>query len=378
MERHTLQQRPALQTPVDAVTHPSFCTGNAYSQDTRHLVMFIHNHMLDEEDGATREFVAVLRHQHVYPSSITVSRWERLLEGQGHLRPCRRSGNVQAYRMTGIDLVYLSLFRVAYPKATIAEINAFLYRCNLGNPFFTFYSQSQISKSESLIGLSRKVGSTTAYQAYYPVNLQKRWEYWNYAFPLGIADIRRSNIIDLDECGINMEVSANRKYGKAYTGIRVKEEGPYVKGEKWNLLLAISGERVEDGGNQDARRWATMWLNGGTTIDKFLRFVQDILDSIGEATDDNFYVFTMDNLNTHKNAAIIALIHLYGHGVVYRAPYWAVDGPIEFVFNTIQTLTRARLYDIMTSQDLVISIQQAIQSIDTFEHYFVHCGFVRD
>ena len=46
-----------------------------------------------------------------------------------------------------------------------------------------------------------------------------------------------------------MEVSANRKYGKAYAGIRVKEEGLYVKGEKWNLLLAISGEHVEDGDN---------------------------------------------------------------------------------------------------------------------------------
>ena len=104
--------------------------------------------------------------------------------------------------------------------------------------------------------------------------------------------------------------------------------------------------------------------------------METILESIGYATEDNFYVFTMDNLNTHRNIAVIALIHLFGHGVVFRAPYWAVDGPIEFIFNTIQTLIRARLYEIRTGQDLVGAIYESVQSIDTYENYFINCGFV--
>ena len=190
-QQHQLELRPALQTRVDAVTHPSLCTSNPYSQDLRDLIIFIHQHMNDPNDWQVQEMIAVLQNQHIYPSSITVSRWEALLEEEGHLLPCRRTGNRQPTRLTGPDLIYLALYRIAYPKCTIAEMNAFLYRANMGNPFWAFYSKSQISKAEKLIGLSRKVGSTTAYQALLPVNLEKRWEYWNYAFPLGIADIPR-------------------------------------------------------------------------------------------------------------------------------------------------------------------------------------------
>ena len=369
--------RLGLQTRVDEVTHPSECTGNPYSQDMRQMVMFIVDHVLggDQQDyHGVRNMVDILRGNHIYPSSRTCRRWAKLQDDHGHLRPCRRSGNSFAERMSGPDLIYLAIFRAFYPKATIAETNAFLYRANLGNPFWNFYSQSQIHRGECLIGLSRKRSSTTAYQALYPVNLQKRWDYWNLPYPLGIADIRRSQIIDLDECGMYMETTANRKYGKAVVGLRVNETGPYSKSEKWNLLLAVSGEDPNDG--QAARRWAQVWVEGGTTVTRFLDFMQELLDSIGYATDDNFYVFTMDNLNAHKNVAVIALIQHYGHGVVFRAPYWPVDGPIEFVFNTIQTLVRAKLYEIRTGEDLVGAIYEAVASIDSFANYFINCGFI--
>ena len=171
-----------------------------------------------------------------------------------------------------------------------------------------------------------------------------------------------------------METTANRKYGKSVVGLRVNEVGPYSKSEKWNLLLAVCGEDPLD--NQAARRWAQVWVEGGTTVHRFLDFMQEILDSIGHATDEIFYVFTMDNLNAHKNVAVIALIHHYGHGVVFRAPYWPVDGPIEFIFNTIQTLVRAKLYEIVTGEHLVGAIYEAIASIDSFVNYFINCGFV--
>ena len=60
-------------------------------------------------------------------------------------------------------------------------------------------------------------------------------------------------MIDLDECGIFMETHANRQHGKYFVGLRVREEGAYGKSEKWNLLLAVSGEDVTVDG-QAARR----------------------------------------------------------------------------------------------------------------------------
>ena len=75
----------------------------------------------------------------------------------------------------------LAIYRIFYPKCLIAEINTFLYTANIVNPFFSFYSPSQISSAETLIWLGRKKGCTTAYQAFYEVNLDKQFIYWNYA-----------------------------------------------------------------------------------------------------------------------------------------------------------------------------------------------------
>ena len=46
----------------------------------------------------------------------------------------------------------------------------------------------------------------------------------------------------------------------------------------------------------------------------------------------------MDNLTLHQSPLVQDLIHLFGHRIVYCAPYWSCDGPIEYVFNTIQTM----------------------------------------
>lgn len=111
---------------------------------------------------------------------------------------------------------------------------------------------------------------------------------------------------------------------------------------------------------------------------RFYTFMENLLEDIGHATEDYFYVFTMDDLNSHKNVSIIALIQHYGHCVVFCAPYCPVDGPVEFVFNTIQILLRALLYGTKTSEELVQAIQQAVASIDSFENYFMNCGFANN
>ncbi len=87
------------------------------------------------------------------------------------------------------DIVFLALCRVAFPKCSAAQINTFLYRINYGDVTFRFYTAPQITKAETRLGLTRKGGCTTAYQAYLPINLLKRRMYWNLPYPFGIADI---------------------------------------------------------------------------------------------------------------------------------------------------------------------------------------------
>ena len=66
-------QRLPLQTREDEVPHPSQCLGNAYSQDMRNLVLFIANN-LNEDNPHIGGMLALLRHSHVYPSSISERR----------------------------------------------------------------------------------------------------------------------------------------------------------------------------------------------------------------------------------------------------------------------------------------------------------------
>jgi hypothetical protein len=46
----------------------------------------------------------------------------------------------------------------------------------------------------------------------------------------------------------------------------------------------------------------------------------------------------MDNLNIHHSSVLLNLIASWGHRYLFRAPYWSVDGLMEYMFNTIHTL----------------------------------------
>lgn len=231
-----------------------------------------------------------LRLEYLYPSLRTLRLYRQRLRNYGHLRRFIRQGNREARTIVGQDLFLLAYYRILFPKARIAEVIVWLY-----NARGRFYHPSQISRAEDRIGLIRKRGSTTARQARLPRNLQWRWNYWNLHYPFGMVGVRREDIIDLDECGIFVE-SANRNYGKSAFCRRVREVGPYGHSQKLNILMAISGAA----GHPSAERWIDMWNVGGTTVDRFVTFIQRILHDIGPGTPARRRVFTMDNLTAHS------------------------------------------------------------------------------
>ena len=163
------QPRPALQTRFAPAPHPSGGRGFAYSQDMRQLV--IH---LNTAGHNNNPIITQARSQHVMPSHSSLIRWIRLIQANGRCRPCRRTGNKRAKILHDHNIVFPALYRIVFPKSSATQINAFLFRVNYGSALFRFYTDSQIHDADIRIGMTRKCGSTTAYQAYLPVNKHNR------------------------------------------------------------------------------------------------------------------------------------------------------------------------------------------------------------
>ena len=80
----------------------------------------------------------------------------------------------------------------------------------------------------------------------------------------------------------------------------------------------------------------------------------------------------MDNLNIHHNPVLSQMIASQGHRYLFRTPYWYVDGPMEYVFNTIHTLL---LQYFGTIDDLPVlgnRIDTVIAWMTNFKNYFLH------
>lgn len=72
---------------------------------------------------------------------------------------------------------------------------------------------------------------------------------------------------------------------------------------------------------------------------------------------------------------MVLLILSHGHQIVFRAPYWPVDGPIEYVFNVIEQALTRRMYAIRDSNDLLAAIHEIIRAIPNFVNWFHHVGY---
>ena len=113
---------------------------------------------------------------------------------------------------------------------------------------------------------------------------------------------------------------------------------------------------------------------GPSALD-FLEFVERILGDIGPGTAQRRRCFTFDNLTAHTNQAVVYAILAAGHRVVFRAPYYPVDGAIEYVFNSIQQQLTYRVHDILTEVDLEDGVRAIIGAMINFVNYFYNVGF---
>jgi hypothetical protein len=263
---------------------------------------------------------------------------------EGHYHPYEKNGNSRATVLQGNQLAMLATFRLCYPKATTAEVIAFLFACTLpGNPL-RFYSESQITEAEHFLGISRKRASTTAYQANLPINLAKRHAFWTMPYPNGIFGTSLSRIINFDEAAIFLETT-NRGYGKCYISTRAREEGPYNHSEKFTLVAAICG-------GVNGGCWIDIELHSGTTVLDTYNFIWSVINNLGVGGGGNTHTFICDNLSSHHHPIIRLAIENDQHRLIFRAPYYPVDGPIEYFFNHLQQQLTLELYNITNHQEL--------------------------
>lgn len=346
--------RPPTRTIVKRNAAPRKRT-QPYSRDTRLAAI------LRYANGAEDATVQQLRQLSQYPVRRTIRRYRRKITREGTYYEYRHNGNIRAYVLRGADQVLLSLYVQCFPHATGLEKIAFLYRAT-----GTWYNESQITKAEQRIGLSRKKASTDASQAFEPRYLLQRQHFWHSPYPWGIADIDCEDMIDLDECKVLIE-HANRKFAKCILGRRCRKTGLYGHGKGRILLMAI---------RPDGQRWYKFVDQPGTDVTLFAPFINEILADLGQwAPGRPRYCFTMDNLNVHHHPNVINAILTAGYRVVFRVPYRPIDGPIELLFNVYEGELRKRLFKIKNMADLVRETQNIIRSFGPFRPYFHKVGF---
>ena len=360
MRQYTI--RPPLKTHRSQVQHASLGLGKPYPRETRDIVIWRHTNGLPRTDPVLR----LMQASKEYPCDRTISRYILQYRAVVHVIPFRRTGNNRAQRdVKGTDLISLALHRSIRPKSRIYEVKAFVHMVNPAN---AVYSDSQICRAEARLGLTRKKGSTTAFQAYLPINVLKRQNYFRMDYPGGIANIDPRDVIDIDEAGIHLE-SQDRSFGKTVEGDRCDQAGHYNRSERLNTLLGISGD------DAIASRWVNTWSGEGTTLFRFSTFLDEVLNDLDVRFPGRVFCFVMDNLNTHKHPHIVGMIHNRGHRLIYRAPYYAIDGAIEYVFNTLHSLLEVMYNRISNMQDLETAVEDCIRSMTTFVPYFKHVGF---
>ena len=275
----------------------------------------------------------------------------------------QQRGGVPARNLHGEHGFLLVFYRLTYPTAQADEVIAFIAN-HASRP--RIYSRGDISKREIELGFTRKRGSTEANQAELPINRIKRHNFWHMTYPYGVIGTPRQSLIDSDECGIILE-RTNRKIGKAYCGVSVREAGKYYRnGEKWTLILAVDCSRVV------GFRFKKV---AGTSVDEFNSFLRDDV-LVNLPLNGPRRTFMWDNLKSHLNNQVYNTIVNAGHRVLRRPPYWPSDGPIEFVFNQVQIQLTKRMYEIKNDNDLVNAMTTILTNLTGLDATFVHCGYV--
>jgi hypothetical protein len=142
------------------------------------------------------------------PSQVTLKSW-----CEECLQPYEMRGRPERAALVGMDLLLMCLYLTAYPTASGDEIAIHIINNGGG-----VYECPIISKHMAEMKLTKKQGSTEAYQAFLPHNILRLRRFWIMPPPVGVFGQARKKLIDTNECGISLE-KTNKGIGHAHTTI---------------------------------------------------------------------------------------------------------------------------------------------------------------
>ena len=335
--------------------------------------------------GGTRGYSVAMRENQLWADAhgfqITASR-RSIQRWRGRIHPYLSTGNGRKEDIVGREQYLLILFLLAWPDAKLDEIIAFLANSNEDGKV---YSRAQVSRRMTELGLTKKVGSTEARQASLPHNMFKREQFWSQAPPFGVNGCERRRLIDVDECGIEIN-RTNRKYRHSMCGIRVVKPGHYSKDTKLTIILAVeAGDPALHpgvrGSISNPRRWLRILIKGGTTTMDFNNFLRYVCTNLEEARPEgqvgnNSRIFLWDNLSSHCSPIIHQTVEgEFGHLIIRRPPYKPADAPIEYIFCQLVQQLQLRTFEMNNIVELIQAVQNVVAILGGFNSTFDKLGY---
>jgi hypothetical protein len=171
------------------------------------------------------------------------------------------------------------------------------------------YSRQAISKRLGMLNITKKRASTEGYQMQQPEVQFREWGFWNCPPLLGILQVPRRMLIDVDEFGATFE-RCNHTGGWAVKVLRIQKNGHFHHGVKITVIFTIKlGDPALPpyvrGSLEHPRCWIQCLRAVGTTTNIFRDFCNyvcmDIETNNIPGTDFN-RVFIWDNLTAHHSA----------------------------------------------------------------------------
>lgn len=158
-----------------------------------------------------------------------------------------------------------------------------------------------------------------------------------------------------------MNINMTRRYGRGKGGQRVVDHAPLNTPQSTTILSSIrlNGEM------------ACTTFQGGTTGDKFLTYLKDVLIPTLHPGD----IVVMDNLRTHHIQAVSELLHDAGADVLYLPPYSPDLNPIEKLWSKVKAILRKLRVRSLDVLDDAIRSALNCTSVDDCAGWFRCAGY---
>ena len=172
-----------LQLPrlnVSGAPHPSKGGSTGYSVDMREYLVGLYQEGKEVDKSMVR----------------SIQRWMK-----NGVVPKKKTGNKSKKDMSGEHLFLLAFFKLIWPQANREESALFVAIHSEDGRVLT---NTEVTKGYQCLSLTRKKGSTTAYQAFTPKNSFLHFCFWNYNFPGGIKDVPMERLMDGDEMAFHL------------------------------------------------------------------------------------------------------------------------------------------------------------------------------